>query len=1004
MVYDDSGRILRSEQSTNQQLRIQRLPTCTHLLVGVRARVDNIKGPESELKEFVINELQIVVEDLMVENVGDNYQKVTWKPTSAGSYACPRYYRVTQTRVESNDQPTVVKLQAAEKTELIFSTHPGCNTYTYEVVPIEESSGETRGTPANLTRKSQPPKLHAPTGVAVEQQYGGVVKISWKRVSHERSCGEFEYAVYANKTMGTDYTRVPAAATQTEKIVKLEQCTEYIVYVESIRTMDNITERVQSDAVRLRTKVEKPAPVASLAVTESKATSQKLTWDAPTNQLKCAWYELVKEKASNPGHPVVVHLDLVDTSYEFQQLTPGTTYKYKIRVVADGVAGDYSAEVVQATHTSAEDVIVDEGDSPLMVISSVDLRTVSLKLELSTINMVTAVHAVTLVVQPLLGSSQKPSHAYNNTAFPNSLHEAWNRKISSGMGPWEVLVWQQRIQPGVNNSNIPEKHTFTDILFQLGQYGVGCDTSLPCTNIPLLPGTRYSVQLKVYAGENIVESPPHLVTTRTDLSALSSLMAYIVLISFLGIGLLVAENAGFHIFPFSGPPEVELEKYKHASNFEMSAGQSTYDRPTATEAIAQEETEQFAAIPGAKQSAAPKTTSIGIDELSAYLQECLQPHNSFLVDQFNSLRKTDVDTGAQHALSTSLAMQPENVELNRSMDALPYDQNLVLVQGDASSLEEGRYINASYIFDIAPPSEPSEPPAVDLNCTPYIATQAPSPGTAGDFWQMVFEQKVNSIVQLAPSLGEFIPDFDAYWPTTFDDAKTYTSGTVELQIYLLSESAHSGYMRRKLSVTSSVDPDNPHEVTQFQLLNWPEQGVPDSQEFRFMLTAYRVFKFTETTLNSPTVVHCNNGIGRTGTFIAADIIKNHLEEGAEFIDIAGVVEQLRECRMNMVQKNLCVQPRQVGPVTPTACSPRQNVVTVQRKPLGLVLFVAALLISLQYEPHGLEAWSIYAYRNTISINEYLGHFNSLYLCQTNKYLNNNGQFRMKGSCAGHLTD
>ncbi|OON20024.1 Protein-tyrosine phosphatase, partial [Opisthorchis viverrini] len=260
-----------------------------------------------------------------------------------------------------------------------------------------------------------------------------------------------------------------------------------------------------------------------------------------------------------------------------------------------------------------------------------------------------------------------------------------------------------------------------------------------------------------------------------------------------------------------------------------------------------------------------------------------------------ALRRTDVDTGAQHALSTSIAMQPGNSELNRSMDALPCKHEFTAIESHVSSmkhetfmfhLQEGRYINASYIFDIAPPSEPSEPPAVDLNCTPYIATQAPTPGTAGDFWQMVFEQKANSVIQLAPSLGEFIPNFDAYWPTSFDDVKIYTSGTVELQLNLVSESAHSGYMRRKLTVTSSVDPDNPHEVTQFQLLNWPEQGVPDSQEFRFMLTAYRVFKFTESPLNSPTVVHCSNGVGRTGTFIAADIIKNHLEEGAEFIDIA----------------------------------------------------------------------------------------------------------------------
>ncbi|OON20022.1 hypothetical protein X801_04102, partial [Opisthorchis viverrini] len=161
-------------------------------------------------------------------------------------------------------------------------------------------------------------------------------------------------------------------------------------------------------------------------------------------------------------------MDPMSLTYEFQHLTPGTAYKYKIRVVADGIAGDYSEQVIQATHTSAEDVIEGEGNSPLVVISSVDSRTVLVKLDLSTLNSVKGVQAITLLVEPLVELPKKPSQAYKNSAFPNSLNEAWDRKISSGKGPWEVLVWQQRIQSGVNNGQILESHTFTDILFQLG--------------------------------------------------------------------------------------------------------------------------------------------------------------------------------------------------------------------------------------------------------------------------------------------------------------------------------------------------------------------------------------------------------------------------------------------------------------------------------------------------------------------------------------------------------
>ena len=50
----------------------------------------------------------------------------------------------------------------------------------------------------------------------------------------------------------------------------------------------------------------------------------------------------------------------------------------------------------------------------------------------------------------------------------------------------------------------------------------------------------------------------------------------------------------------------------------------------------------------------------------------------------------------------------------------------------------------------------------------------------------------------------------------------------------------------------------------------------------------------------PTLVHCSAGVGRTGTFIAIDLALEQAKK-ERVIDIAGIVNRLRQQRMKMVQ-------------------------------------------------------------------------------------------------------
>ena len=50
----------------------------------------------------------------------------------------------------------------------------------------------------------------------------------------------------------------------------------------------------------------------------------------------------------------------------------------------------------------------------------------------------------------------------------------------------------------------------------------------------------------------------------------------------------------------------------------------------------------------------------------------------------------------------------------------------------------------------------------------------------------------------------------------------------------------------------------------------------------------------------PILVHCSAGVGRTGTFIAVDIALEQARR-ERVVDIAGIINRLREQRMQMVQ-------------------------------------------------------------------------------------------------------
>ena len=66
------------------------------------------------------------------------------------------------------------------------------------------------------------------------------------------------------------------------------------------------------------------------------------------------------------------------------------------------------------------------------------------------------------------------------------------------------------------------------------------------------------------------------------------------------------------------------------------------------------------------------------------------------------------------------------------------------------------------------------------------------------------------------------------------------------------------------------------------------------------MTLHKRVTNTWSTSKGPILVHCSAGVGRTGTFIAVDIALEQARR-ERVVDIAGIINRLREQRMKMVQ-------------------------------------------------------------------------------------------------------
>ncbi|XP_062527912.1 tyrosine-protein phosphatase 10D isoform X3 [Bombyx mori] len=220
---------------------------------------------------------------------------------------------------------------------------------------------------------------------------------------------------------------------------------------------------------------------------------------------------------------------------------------------------------------------------------------------------------------------------------------------------------------------------------------------------------------------------------------------------------------------------------------------------------------------------------------------------------------------------------PVNRPKNRFTNILPYDHSRYKLQ-PVDDEEGSDYINANYLPGYNSPRE-------------FIVTQGPLHCTRDDFWRMCWESGSRAVVMLTRCVEKGREKCDRYWP--YDTRPVYYG---DIAVTALNESRYPDWTVTELLVSRGKEQ---RVLLHFHFTTWPDFGVPEPPTTlaRFV----RAFRERCPADGRPVVVHCSAGVGRSGTFITLDTALQQLAARDDYVDIFGMVYNMRRERVAMVQ-------------------------------------------------------------------------------------------------------
>jgi protein tyrosine phosphatase len=228
----------------------------------------------------------------------------------------------------------------------------------------------------------------------------------------------------------------------------------------------------------------------------------------------------------------------------------------------------------------------------------------------------------------------------------------------------------------------------------------------------------------------------------------------------------------------------------------------------------------------------------------------------------------------------------DNLGRNRYSDVLPPEDS----RFKSSNLA---YINANVVDD------------------KYILTQGPIGRYINEFWTMVWDSGAMLIVCLANQIEKGKTKFDPYFNGTVEGKSPALGGEDDFHIKLESVTGNRIITRIiKVTLPESLRANSlcgeSRIITHIQYTNWPDNGLPDKNSDLLTICS----QMDILSYNTPTIIHCSAGIGRTGTLcaihriisVANDILRGTIIVDTDFkLDVQRTILELRRCRAGLVQ-------------------------------------------------------------------------------------------------------
>ncbi|XP_066983162.1 tyrosine-protein phosphatase non-receptor type 14 isoform X1 [Macrobrachium rosenbergii] len=238
------------------------------------------------------------------------------------------------------------------------------------------------------------------------------------------------------------------------------------------------------------------------------------------------------------------------------------------------------------------------------------------------------------------------------------------------------------------------------------------------------------------------------------------------------------------------------------------------------------------------------------------------------------------------------SMKPDNIPRNRYKDIVPYEENRVKIT-PAKDNKSG-YINASHITASVGESQRF-----------YICCQGPLANTVSHFWQCVWEADVFLVVMLTSVTGDTATSKSfPYWPQT-DNTSVECA---QYRVYRKHSTVTGSHVTSRLQIVH-VPTRKTRTIWHLQFTDWADHGCPEDTQgfisFLEELSTLRRYTYNEVrgvgrNRNTPVLVHCSAGVGRSGVTILCDLLLEATDHNLP-LDPPKVLHHLRQQRMALVQ-------------------------------------------------------------------------------------------------------